>query len=449
MSSSSLEAYQTKDLNIMNYDYLDILSLFNLDYDFSTNGLNILEQKIRSISDTVPSVYHPFFMQAYKIVRCIYSIYQEGHIQTQDIKKIDLYANNIKRIPSFERLDIETLLEKLGVGSKEEASAPASHNKLIKEPEMTNFVMSSYPNLVAPGQLNAIKRVTQFLNLNLNTCFRNNYYTSNPCDFQYTLPVEMKHVVSMRLASIEIPNSWYVFSSEQKNNRFSIEINNNGIKTLFEIVVPDGNYDSDTLQYFLNHEYFFLSGALNDLVYIEFSIDPYSFKSSFKSLWSLPTPFYFSTMFYQSVSAGSAQNIMSSMGWVMGYRLANYKNVATTILSEGLFDAGGDRYIYISIDDYQRNRNTMNIVCFEDSTMDQNIIAKVPMTNGKLSLTIDDNSSPLVKNRRYNGPVNIRNMHIRVLDRFGEVINLNNMDFSFTLELEILYEGFNFKNVNA
>jgi len=137
------------------------------------------------------------------------------------------------------------------------------------------------------------------------------------------------------------------------------------------------------------------------------------------------------------------------MGWMMGYRLANYKNVASIILSEGLFDAGGDRYIYISIDDYQRNRNTMNIVCFEDSTMDQNIIAKVPMTNGKLSLTIDDNSSPLVKNRRYNGPVNIRNMHIRVLDRFGEVINLNNMDFSFTLELEILYEGFNFKNVNA
>ena len=26
------------------------------------------------------------------------------------------------------------------------------------------------------------------------------------------------------------------------------------------------------------------------------------------------------------------------------------------------------------------------------------------------------------------------------MDKFGEVIDLNNMDFSFTLELEILYE---------
>jgi len=448
MSSSSLDAYQTKDLNIMNYDYLDILLLFNIDYDFSTIGLNTLEQKIRSINDTVPSVYHPFFMQAYKIVRCIYALYKEGHIPTQDIKKIEVYVNKIKRVPSFEKLGVEMLIERLDIFPKNERDA-IEHNKLVKEPEMTNFVMNSYPNLVAPGQLNAIKRVTQFLNLNLNTCFRNNYYSSNPCDFQYMLPVEMKHVVSMRLASIEIPNSWYIFSSEQKNNRLSIEINNNGVKTTFEVVVPDGNYDSDTLQYYLNHEYFFLSGALNDLVYIEFSIDPYSFKSSFKSLWPLPSPFLFSISFYQSGLSGSSQNVMSSLGWIMGYRLANYKNVSTIIVSEGLFDAGGDRYIYISIDDYQRNRNTMNIVCFEDSTMDQNIIAKIPMTNGKLSLTIDDNSSPLVKNRRYNGPVNIRNMHIRVLDRFGEVINLNNMDFSFTLELEILYEGFNFKDVNA
>ena len=448
MSSSSLDAYQTKDLNIMNYDYLDILMLFNIDYDFSTIGLNTLEQKIRSINDTVPSVYHPFFMQAYKIVRCIYALYKEGHIPTQDIKRIEVYVNKIKRVPSFEKLGVETVIDQLDIFPKNERDA-IERNKLVKEPEMTNFVMNSYPNLVAPGQLNAIKRVTQFLNLNLNTCFRNNYYSSNPCDFQYMLPVEMKHVVSMRLASIEIPNSWYIFSSEQKNNRLSIEINNNGVKNVFEIVVPDGNYDSDTLQYYLNHEYFFLSGALNDLVYIEFSIDPYSFKSSFKSLWPLPSPFYFSISFYQSGSSGPAQNVMSSLGWIMGYRLANYKNVSTIIVSEGLFDAGGDRYIYISIDDYQRNRNTMNIVCFEDSTMDQNIIAKIPMTNGKLSLTIDDNSSPLVKNRRYNGPVNIRNMHIRVLDRFGEVINLNNMDFSFTLELEILYEGFNFKDVNA
>ena len=79
--------------------------------------------------------------------------------------------------------------------------------------------------------------------------------------------------------------------------------------------------------------------------------------------------------------------------------------------------------------------------------MEKNIIAKIPMVNGKLSMIIDDNSAPLTKTRRYNGPVNLRNLYIRIMDRFGSIIELNHMDYSFTLELEILYEGFNFKDI--
>lgn len=443
-SSSSSFNTQTKDLDINNYDYVDVLSLFGIDHDFSDNSLNMLEQKIRSVNDEIPHIYHQFFMQAYKLVKCMFALNREGVVSVRDAVNINVYTKKIKQIPSYESLDVEKLIERLDIGASFSVNR-VSTNRLVKEPDVVNHVLSSYPNPAAPGLLNSIKRVTQYLNLNLNTCFRNNYYSSNPCDFQYFLPLEIKHVIAMRLASIEIPNSWYLFSAAQKNNAFAMEVNNNGIIVSFQIVIPDGNYDNDTLQYYLNHTYFYLSGAMNDLVNIEFAIDPYSFKSEFKSLWPLPTPFSFSIRFL----VGTQQNIMSSIGWALGYRLMNYLDISTSIVSEGLFDAGGDRYIYVSIDDYQRNRNALNVVCFADSTMEQNIIAKIPMTNGKLSLTVDDSGSPLVKNRRYNGPVNIRNMHVRILDRFGEVIHLNNMDFSFTLELEILYEGFNFKDVNS
>jgi hypothetical protein len=81
--------------------------------------------------------------------------------------------------------------------------------------------------------------------------------------------------------------------------------------------------------------------------------------------------------------------------------------------------------------------------------MEKNIIAEIPMINGKLSLIIDDNTCSLTKTRRYNGPVNIRNLFIKILDQFGEIIDLNNMDYSLTLEMELLYEGFNFKNINS
>ena len=81
----------------------------------------------------------------------------------------------------------------------------------------TNPVVNVGINELTPGDLNSIKRITQLLNLNINSCFRNNYYQSNPTDFLYTLPVEIKNVSSIRLVSIEIPNSWYLFSSKKTN----------------------------------------------------------------------------------------------------------------------------------------------------------------------------------------------------------------------------------------
>ena len=71
------------------------------------------------------------------------------------------------------------------------------------------------------------------------------------------------------------------------------------------------------------------------------------------------------------------------------------------------------------------------------------------MENGKLSLIINDNNNNLAKIRRYNGPINLSKLQIKILDQFGAIIDLNNMDYSMTLELQLLYENFNFKNVTS
>ena len=140
---------------------------------------------------------------------------------------------------------------------------------------------------------------------------------------------------------------------------------------------------------------------------------------------------------------------MNTFSWILGFRLGNYLHITDCITSESLFDAGGDRYVYLCINDFQYNNNTSNIVYFDKSSLNEEVIAKIPMINGKLSLIVNDNNSNLSKIRRYNGPVNISRLHIKILDRFGSVIDLNNMDYSMTLELEILYENFNFKNVTS
>jgi hypothetical protein len=132
---------------------------------------------------------------------------------------------------------------------------------------------------------------------------------------------------------------------------------------------------------------------------------------------------------------------METFGWILGFRLARYLKIEGMISSEGLFDAGGDRYVYLCVNDYQYNYNETNIICFDKSSIDQYTLAKISLVNGKFSLIIAENdSNPLVKIRQYNGPVNITKMEIKLLDKFGNVIDLNFMDFSFSIELELLYE---------
>jgi hypothetical protein len=451
---------QSNDLDIYSYNYFELLELFKIQNNFDNSNKIIMIEKIKVIQENLSPEYYYFYLKAYKIINYIYFLHDNGIILNIDNKKIEEYVDKIKKIKSFEKMDMLDILNKLKINipnndeiielnSVENIGKQIIQNDIgppqIQEQKYTNKVGSTFSNAVAPGYLNSIKRVTHFFNLNLNTCFRSNYYNSNPCNFQYIIPAEIKNVVSLRLASIEIPNSWYLFSTIKTNNIFEIEINNNGTITNYEIIIPDGNYDNNTLPDYLNNTYFYNSGQSNDLTYIEYSIDAYSSKSKFNLTGIYPSNFCFTIKFNKETN----NNIMNTFGWIIGFRLATYKSITNYIESEGIFDGGGDRYIYVSIDDYQYNNNTLNMVCFDNSIMEKNIIAKIPMVNGKLSLIVDDNTSPLTKTRKYNGPVNIRNLFIKILDQYGEIIDLNNMDYSLTLELELLYEGFNFKHINS
>jgi len=436
-----------KDLDISNYTYLEMLQLFHVSNDFNYSNKLKLEDTLSLVKTKLTADFYHFYLKAYKIINGIYALYNQNIILNNDLSQIHYFVEKIKAVDSFENYDAEKLLDLIDFPRQKQRES-VKDDKItapnIKEQSSTNTVISSVVNAVAPGNLNSIKRITYTLNLNINTCFRNNYYNTNPCNYQYVLPSEIKNVVAMRLASIEIPNAWYLFSDLKKNNEFMIEINNNGIITQHLIYIPEGNYDSSTLPDYLNTTYFYISKTISDLNYIKYEIDPYSFKSRFKLVGLYPDNICFSLNFMNF----NISNIMYSMGWTIGFRLASYKTITSTIESEAIFDGGGDRYIFMAIDDYQYNNHSLNVVCFDNSIMEKNIIAKIPMVNGKLSMIIDDNTSPLTKTRRYNGPVNIRNLFIRIMDRFGETIELNHMDYSFTLEMEILYEGFNFKDVN-
>lgn len=446
------------ELDINNYAYDELLGLFNMDA-YSSCNKDQMDKKINKIKSSYPTLTS-FYKKAQKIIVTI-DKYLENKKDTDTFLNIEDILYEIKKTPDFEQYSENSLLDKIIDKTMREYNKNINDYSYLNEPNLnvskfdpslnnknnTNTINNTFPNAVAPGHLNPVKRITQNQNLNLNSCFRHNYYQSNPCDFLYLLPVEIKNVLSIRIVSLELPNAWYLFSHIQKNNTFTIEVKVDKVKHIYKIVIPDGNYDVDSLQCFLNSTYFYESNSNLDsyLKYIKFSIDPYNLKTRFDILDNEFDIFTFSLVFVSNIS----QNIMNTCGWILGFRLANYFDITEKIQSEGLFDGGGDRYIYVALNDYQYNNNSLNTVCFDKSILNEDVIAKIPMINGKLSLVVSDDNNPLAKIRRYTGPVNISKLHIKILDKFGAIIDLNNMDYSITFEMEILYESFNFKNVTV
>ena len=464
----------TKDIDITNYTYPEMLDVFGVGREFKASVIEQMDAKLRNVRDKLPVEYYLFYLKVHRIIWMVHQLFIKNVIQDElNLRHIEYYVEQIKSIPSFETMNPTELFNALQV--------PAVHNKemQMKEKEKEkdkdmraieteneeskyfattsskmqdpHLLVNSFPYPVAPTNLNSIKRVTQFKNLCFNSCFRHNYYYTSACNFQYTIPSEIKHVVSMRLASVELPNTWYLFSTRNKSNYFIMSVVDpqTGTTTNHTITVPDGSPDIDNIAAYLNTTYFYNSPPIEDdnntdiLKNFIFNID----ESTFKTTISFYTGTNDANLSYSLCFVDDLNgNIMTTFGWIMGFRLANYLNVTTSITSEGMFDAAGDRYIYVAINDYQKNNNALNMVCFDNSIMEEDIIGKIPVTTGKLSIIITE-SNALVKTRKYNGPVNIRNLHIRLLDKFGEVLDLNNMDFSFTLEFEILYEKFNFQEM--
>jgi hypothetical protein len=431
------------EFDINHYTFADMLKVFKFTDDTFFNNFKenetYMNNTLVKVKTNFDNNIYIFYVKVFKILTVIHELF----IKDNNIRSLcGLLCESIKQIEQFQEKSSDEILEHLNNSNY--------LGKPLIQQEKTNIVFSTSNSSIAPGKLNSIKRVTQKSNFYLNSMFRQNYTTSLSTNFYYDLPVEVKNVVALSLGSIELPNSWYTISSKLNNNAFNIITNNGGIKKTWYIIVEDGNYTSESLQTYLNSKYFYMSKSYTgeELSNIKFTVDNITAKTIFEIV--VPSPSFSFSIFFDEKNefvCPSKKNILS-IAWIMGFRKLQYTDIIDKLVSEALMDCAGDRYIYFSLDDFQYNKNSNNIICFTNNTADNNILAKIPLTFGKYSVIIDNTCGSLAKTRVYNGPVTIKRIHVILYDKYGNIIDLNEMDFSFTLEFEILYEGFNFDNVN-
>ena len=325
------------------------------------------------------------------------------------------------------------------------------NSQKIRNPDGVPPSVKLHPYRTGPGAVNSFANkwedgVTSHL-LSIDTRFRSNYYATSSTDFSIDLPVTVNNVVSLELVSLEIPATYFAISKSLGNNYFHVETTDGFTK----YTLPDGNYSRSQMEEELNT----ILGPLLGAGCV--SIDVKSGRTLIDVATATATTgiIYFNLFPNQleGVPVATAPidptPIQMKLGWILGYRAAVYKptGTSTVFVSEGVFDGWGSRYFYFVLDDFNKNSiNTIDAV-LNASVISENILAR--LTRGALSsafnagFTLDTgivNSDDTTRKRIFFGPVNIKKLRIRILDAYGRLVDLNNMDYSFALRLDRLYD---------
>ena len=321
--------------------------------------------------------------------------------------------------------------------------------------------------------------------VSLDSRFRKNYYQTSSTDYVITLSTVLKNVVSMQLGSIEIPGTYYQISRELENNYFWIEwadpSNNTPTPPLkkFYIEIPEGNYSRQNMQYTINAEILKATNANNpERSHPQIFIHEQTGKSLFainsggvpENLRKTDLSFniYFNKKRYHDIGThiGPVEDdytlldiqtnfgVVGAIGWILGFRFGSYiykpatSNKAPAYISEGCYDGWGSKYLYLVIDDFNKNASNLSITNYNSSLGSANILARIPtdsassnnFRNGSIMQSNNLKDDYSVRKRDYFGPVDITKLGVQLIDDLGRTINLNNMDFSFALNINCLYD---------
>ena len=427
------------DLNIQNYKLDELREIFDLPVNYDHSLMNSQETKLKEtvlnnmeINEILKMKTIAFLSKAKELLIQRISENVNGSIKN-DVKEIykDFYNS---------RYELKT------------TELENSENHMIQIEKKSPF-LSSFPSDFFPGVINPLKRRINSQNLNIDTRFRDNYFSTQSSNFGFELPMMFKDIVTMQLNALELPTSFYTISKQLGNNFFNISIHvriSDDIETFTATVhVTDGNYTSETLMTFLNT---YLNGLGDFYQYIYFTTNLYNNTTGsgqvvvgINSKFTEDYPDYeipVLTLNFQVGKNGLDDTFTPlplKFGWILGFRNGLYVN-NTTYVSEGLLSLTGPRYVYLVVDDYNNNVNDGFYSAFNSSVLNKNILARISLQSGIFNVFTQNNLSIITSPRRYYGPVNIQKVTIQLLDEYGRILDLNNMDYSFCLTFQSIYD---------
>ena len=407
------------DFTIQNYSLQDLRNFFKLSDSYSISELEKKENEIRTL------------------------LLSTGHISPYFTKDLIVFLNQAKQL----LLEVIPITEP----SKKEKSvyrsypkdlSPPSRQENIITPQKTPYLYTQNSDYFE-GTLNPLNTRTVKNSLSIDSRFRS--LPSSSSDFTFSLPNKISHVLSLECNSFEIqPESIPTISSSLGNHFFYISVKTVENKVEKEyphiFVLPNGHYSTKYLLYTLNR--LFSEQEYSPFLMLEWVLDPYGSGKCILMLSKNPIDKPYTHQIKEinmnfMIDINGNEDLhtdhLSKLGRLLGFTKKQYTGkllyMSETVPSPYL----GMKYFYLCVDDFQNRSPTSFIQAFVKTSIHPSILARIVFTSEQ---TLQITSLP----RKYFGPIDLSRFQIRIVDAYGKIMDLDHTDFSFSLQLDTVYD---------
>jgi hypothetical protein len=237
--------------------------------------------------------------------------------------------------------------------------------------------------------------------INIDSRFRS-AKISPQSNFMFRLDTPLKNVIRIKLASLEFPKpAYYDFSKNKYNTTFIIETASDS----YEFIIQEGNYTIPQMFNELNRAFAQVTDA--------------SFSAAYNEI-TQQTDISGTQPFTLQFAHTNPERIYDfGLGYYLGFRLKEYSG-ASLYTSESRVDITGDPYCFLQINQFSN---------VEQKLLDGTIL------NAFAKITKYNENQALTKEIILQQPTNFSYFDIRVVDPYGQEVDMLDCNFSFALEV--------------
>jgi hypothetical protein len=246
--------------------------------------------------------------------------------------------------------------------------------------------------------------------------------------FTISLPHSIREVKTMKVIGAEIPMAYYNISSNLGNNYFKITIS--GTESIIEL--DDGNYNIGNLNTEIASKL-----TIAGITTLTFTLVENGKTTIFNS-----GPETIVDFAINKSGINDKYRFKSKLGWCFGFRNTTYTiDINKTLSSEKISNLLGTKYLYITVEEFNKGNENSFVVPLYSSLINKNIIARIGVNQkdypfGTILPSSLASGSLISDTRNYNGKIDLQKLKVSLLNDDGIPVVLNGSDFSFCIELQ-------------